>query len=389
MKQKIYFDHNSTTPVLPEVVKAMEPFWAELYANPSSIHEAGTRVAREIRKAREEVALFLGAQDETEIIFTSGGTESNNTAFRSALWTEKGKRRIVTTSVEHSSVLKLAKALEEEGAGVFYVPVNQKGELDLEKWRAAVASETLLASVMMANNETGILFPIEEIGRELREKEILFHVDGVQAAGKIPISLKDSCLDFFSLSGHKLGAPKGIGVLYVRKGIPFRSYCFGGAQERGRRAGTENVPGMIGLGVACKLHREKFIPMNQHLRQLRNHFEQEVLRRVPKVEINGDPQNRLPNTSHLAFEGIDSETLLILLDQEGIYASSGSACLSGAHEPSHVLKAMGFSKERARSSIRFSFGIQNTIEEVEAAAAILGHLVSRLRQIELEDQHPH
>ena len=385
----VYFDHNATSPVHAEVLKAMEPFWEVLYGNPSSIHRAGGEVARELRRARQRVASFLGVQDESEIIFTSGGTESNNTVFRSALWTGKGKPRIVTTSVEHSSVLKLARALQEEGVEITVVPVSEQGDLDRGKLRAAISNEVALVSVMMANNETGVIFPVEEIAREVREKGALFHVDAVQAVGKIPFSLGKLPVDFLSLSAHKFGGPKGIGALYVRKGTPFRPFVFGGGQERGRRAGTENVPGIVGLGAACDRLQKNLSQEIQKVKELRDNFEREVLGSISSVQINGNRQNRLPNTSNLAFEGVDTEALLILLDEEQVCASSGSACLSGAPEPSHVLRAMGFSNERTRSSVRFSFGAQNTQGEIRQVAKLLERFVSRLREIDLKEQHPH
>ena len=389
MKHNIYLDHNATTPVLPEVVAAMQPYGSDLYGNPSSIHESGTKVARAIREARREATALLGAQEESEIVFTSGGTESNNAALRSAIWTQKGKHRIVTTVVEHSSIIKLAKALEEENREVIYCPVTKEGHLDREKFREALTENTAVVSVMMANNETGVIFPIEEIAREVKSKGILFHVDGVQAAGKMLLALKDWPIDFFSLSGHKLGGPKGIGVLYLRKGVAFRPLIFGGSQERGRRAGTENVPGIIGLGAACKRRLRTLAEDGVKVRGLRDYFEEAVLNRISGVEINGDRESRIPNTSNLAFEGADSEALLILLDQEGICASSGSACLSGSFEPSRVLKAMGWSAQRAKSSIRFSFGTSNTRVEIDRVVGLLERFVRHLRQTDFQEQHPH
>jgi len=367
----------------------MEPFWADQYGNPSSLHQAGRQVARELKQARRDIASFLGASDESEIIFTSGGTESNNAAFRSTLWAARPKRKLVTTAVEHSSILKLAKALQEEGALVDYVNVSQEGDLDLGRLKLALGPDAALVSVMMANNETGVLFPVAEIAKWVRDANILFHVDAVQAVGKIPVLLKDQPIDFLSLSAHKLGGPKGVGVLYVRKGVPFRPFCFGGGQERGRRAGTENVAGIIGLAAACQRIQKQGEEENRKIRRLRDQFEEKVLKKIPNVAINGRQENRLPNTSNLAFKGVDSEVLLILLDEAGICASSGSACVSGAPEPSHVLKAMGFSSERARSSVRFSLGPENTPVEIEETVKAISLLVARLREIDLKDQHPH
>lgn len=382
MKDRIYFDHNATTSVWPEVVEAMSPFWRDLAGNPSSTHQAGVRAAEAIRRARREVGNLLGVQVESEIVFTSGGAESNNTAFRSALATGKGKRRIVTTTVEHSSVLKLARALQEEGVEGVYIPVDQAGALDLAKLKEAVTADTALVSVMMANNETGVIFPIETVGEWLRSKGVLFHVDAVQAVGKIPICLKSLAVDFLSLSGHKFGAPKGVGALFVRKGIPFRPFVLGGSQEEGRRAGTENVPGIVGLGCAADHVRLRLTEDNQKVREIRDYFENKVLQAIPFVEVNGDRSNRLPHTSNLAFQGVDAEALLILLDEAGVLVSLGSACLSGASEPSFVLTAMGFSRERAKSSIRFSLGVENTREEADQVVELLRGFVERLRSIQ-------
>lgn len=385
----IYFDHNATSPVYPEVLKAMEPFWVDHYGNPSSIHQAGVGAARALKQARQNTASFLGILDESEIIFTSGGTESNNAAFRSALWTQKGRRRIVTTTVEHSSILKLSRALQENGIEVTPIPVSKQGELDRDQLERALGDDVALVSVMMANNETGVIFPVEDIGRRVREKRILFHVDAVQAAGKMPFSVGKLDVDFLSISAHKFGGPKGVGVLYVRKGVPYRSFVFGGGQERGRRAGTENVPGIVGLGATSERLKKNLLADIQKMNKLRDLFEKEVLSSISACEINGQPGNRIPNTSNLAFQGVDTEALLILLDQEGVCASSGSACVSGAPEPSHVLRAMGHSNERARSSVRFSFSPRNTHEEVSQAVNLLKQLVSRLREIDLKEQHPH
>lgn len=389
MSPVIYFDHNATTPVHPDVLEAMRPYGQELYGNPSSIHQGGARVARELRRARREVASLLGAEEESEIVFTSGGTESNNAVLRSAFSRGKGRRRIVTTAVEHSSILKTARALEEEGAEIIYLPVSRQGDLDREKFKESLTNDTVLVSVMMANNETGLIFPIEEIGREVHEKGILFHVDAVQAVGKIPFSLKSLPIDFLSLSAHKFGGPKGMGALYIRKEAPFRPLLFGGSQERGRRAGTENVPGIVGLGAASRRLQGVLLEENQKVHELRDYFEGSVLARIPDVRVNGSRTNRLPHTSNLVFEGVDAEALLILLDQEGVYASSGSACLSGTPEPSHVLKAMGFSDARAKSSVRFSFGPENTFEEADEVVRLLERFITHLREIELEEQHPH
>jgi cysteine desulfurase len=390
MERKIYLDHNATTPLLPEAWEAMQPYWRVDFGNPSSLHGMGERAARAVREAREEVARLLGARDGSEVIFTSGATESNNAVFRSVSVAEGARGRVATTAVEHSSVLRIAKALQEEGrAEIVLSPVDGLGNLDPEELAGAAIEGTALVSVMMANNETGVIFPVEEIGRRIKSKGILFHVDAVQAAGKLPFSVKDSPIDFLSVSAHKLGGPKGVGALYVKHGTPFHPFLFGGSQEKGRRAGTENVPGIVGFGAAARYRRGRLVEAGNEMRKLRDYFEGEVLRTLPQVKINGDPSNRLPNTTNLAFQGVDSEALLILLDEEGVCASSGSACLSGAPEPSHVLKAMGCSDEQARGSVRFSFGEGNTYAEAGEVVRILARLVSRLRETEFEEQHPH
>ena len=386
MSQGIYCDHNATTPVRPEALRAMEPFWRQVAANPSSVHQEGQKAARKIREAREYVAALLGAHQDSEIIFTSGATEANHAVFQSVVAGRGGRKRILTTSVEHSSVLKPLRALREKEFDVIEMPVNEKGELDLSLLDSLMTSDTILISVMMANNETGVLFPIEEIGRRARSKGTLFHVDAVQTVGKIPLQLKNLPVDFASFSSHKFGGPKGTGVLYVREGVSFRPLLTGGTQERDRRAGTENVPGIIGTGAACEEIQKSIRDEIKKLRMLRDHFEQSVLRKIGSVKINGNVNHRLPNTSNLAFEGVEAETLLILLDEAGICVSQGSACLSGAHEPSHVLKAMGFSGARAKSSLRFSFGIENTVEEVDRAVDRLALFVNRLREFNLETE---
>ena len=389
MGSEIYFDNNATTRLAPEAYEAMGPYLTEHYGNPSSIHSFGSQVARKIQEAREQVAALLGATDPVEIIFTSCGTEGDNAAIRAILEARPERRHIVATQVEHPAVLGPCQHLEKRGYRMTWLHVDQEGRIDLDELRDSLSDDTALVSVMYANNETGVIFPVEEIGKYLREKKILFHVDAVQTVGKIPFSLKSCAVDYLSLSAHKFGGPKGIGALYVRKGAPYRSLIFGGGQERGRRAGTENLSGIVGLGEAAKYLQRIMVQEIEKVRELRDRFESEVFRNIAQVEVNGDRTNRLSNTSNLSFEGVDSEALLILLDEAGVCASSGSACLSGAPEPSRVLKAMGFSDERARSSIRFSFGHGNTSQEINRAVKLLKNFVVRLRQIELEDQHPH
>lgn len=385
----MYFDYNATTPLLPEVLEAMQPFWTDAFGNPSSIHQAGQRVARALKEARKQVALLLGVQDAREIIFTSGGTESNNTAIRSILAQAGTKREIVTSRVEHSSILKLFKQLEKEGYQLRFVGVDAQGCLDLEELKRTLNDQTALVSLMMSNNETGVLIPVEAAGQIVKAQGIPFHVDAVQSVGKQPIDLKQSTIDYLSVSAHKLYGPKGVGALYARQGKPYQSLIFGGSQERGRRAGTENVPGIVGMGAASRYVREHLTDEIAHARQLRDYFEKIVLAAIPDIFINGHQAERLPNTSDLGFESVDGEALLFALDQKDIWVSSGSACLSGAREPSHVLKAMGLSDERANASLRFSFGHGTQVLELDAAVKILDQTVRELRRTDLAAQHVH
>lgn len=376
----LYFDYNATTPVAPEVRQAMEPFWSTIYGNPSSLHGMGKEAAKALKHARKQIAHFFQAAYEQEIIFTSGGTESNNEAIRAA-FRLTGKKKLVTTAVEHSSIRKFAHQLAEEGYEIQEIPVDSDGRLDLEALRDALTPDTAIVSVMMANNETGILFPIEEIGKIVKTCGILFHVDAVQAAGKFPICLKNLPIDFLSVSAHKFYGPKGIGILYVRKDVSFYPLIMGGGQERGRRAGTENLPGAVGMGAACDLVTGDFQHEMARLAELRDQFEIRLVKEIPGVEVTGFGLPRIPNTTHARFSALDAETLLMALDQKGICASSGSACLSGAAEPSHVLKAMGFSDEESKSGLRFSFGRYSTQEEMNQLLKILSQEVERIRQI--------
>lgn len=373
-----YFDYNATTPLAPEVLKEIEPYLTRHFGNPSSFYQLGRVTHRALRDARRRVASLLGTPDETEIVFTSGGTESNNAAIRSALFLSGPKRQVITSAVEHSSVRNLARQLQKEGYQITEIGVDGQGCLNLEELKEAVSDQTAVVSLMMANNETGVVFPIEEVGKITKEKGIFFHVDAVQAAGKIPLHLKDSAIDFLSLSAHKFYGPKGIGALYVRKGTPFSPLIFGGSQERGRRAGTENVPGIVGLGVASELAEKKLPEETVRLRRWQAEFESAIRSRLSGVTVSGELAERLPNTSHLRFEGIEAETLLIALDQKGIYASSGSACMSGSRQPSHVLKAMGCTDDEASSAVRFSFGRHTTDQEIQFLVDELSRLVTRL-----------
>ena len=337
-----YLDNNATTQVAPEVLEAMLPYFHGFYGNPSSMHSFGGQVGRHLKLAREQVANLIGAHPE-EIIFTSCGTESDNTAIRSALATNPGKKHIVTTRVEHPAIYALAAHLAREGYRVTELPVDGDGRLNLEHYARSLTPDTAVVSVMWANNETGVLFPVEEMAVMARHKGILFHTDAVQAVGKIPIDLRQSAIDMLSLSGHKLHAAKGVGAIYLRKGTRFSPFLIGGHQEKGRRGGTENVPGIIGLGRACDLAARNLEKENTFVKSLRDRLENALLERVPNSRVNGDRENRLPNTSNISFEFVEGEAILLRLNEFGICASSGSACTSGSLQPSHVLAGHGCS----------------------------------------------
>ncbi len=374
----IYLDNNATTQVAPEVLEAMLPYLRDQYGNPSSAYTFGGSVAKNIRDAREQVAALLGASPE-EIIFTSCGTESDNTAVMSALQTHKDKMHIVTSRVEHPAVKVLCGQLAKEGYRVTELPVDREGHLDMDRYRESLTPDTALVSLMWANNETGVIFPVEEAAQMARDRDILFHTDAVQAVGKIPFDLRNSAIDMLSLSGHKLHAPKGIGVLYVRKGTKFAPFSIGGHQERGRRGGTENTASIIGLGKACELAAAHMEEENTRVRALRDRLEKELLSRVPQSRVNGDTGERLPNTSNISFEFIEGEAILLLMDEFGICASSGSACTSGSLQPSHVLRAMGVPFTMAHGSIRFSLSIYNTEEEVDFVVEKIPGIIEKLR----------
>ena len=376
----IYMDNNATTRVAPEVVQEMQPYFSDLYGNPSSMHAFGGNVGAKLKAAREHVATLLGALPE-EILFTSCGTESDSTAIHAAIQSNPDKKHIITTRVEHPAVKNLAEHLAKKGYRVTFVPVDRQGRLDLDYLYKNLSDDTAIVSVMWANNETGTIFPVEEIARKARERGIVFHTDAVQAVGKIPVNMADSAIDMLSISGHKLHAPKGIGVLYVRKGTKFAPFLMGGHQERGRRAGTENSASIIAMGRAAQLVMECMQDENTRVRALRDKLETELLKRVPNSMINGDPQNRLPNTTSIAFEFIEGEGILLLMDQYGICASSGSACTSGSLEPSHVLRAMGVPFTAAHGSIRYSLSIYNTEEEIDFVIDKMPAIIERLRQM--------
>jgi len=378
--ETVYVDNNATTRVAPEVVEAMTPYFSDFYGNPSSMHAFGGSVGAKLKDAREQLANLLGALPE-EIVFTSCGTESDSTAIQAALHSNPEKRHIVTTRVEHPAVKNLVEYLGKTGYRTTFVPVDRQGRLDLDFLYDHLSDDTAIVSVMWANNETGTIFPVEEIARKVRQRGIVFHTDAVQAVGKIPIDMADSAIDMLSLSGHKLHAPKGIGALYVRKGTKFAPFLMGGHQEGGRRAGTENTASIVGLGRAAQLAAEWMDEENTRVRALRDKLESELLKSVTASMINGDPENRLPNTTSIAFEYIEGEAILLLMDQHGICASSGSACTSGSLEPSHVLRAMGVPFTAAHGSIRFSLSIYNTEEEIDFIIDKMPPIVERLRRM--------
>ena len=382
----IYLDNNATTRVAPEVLAAMQPYLSELFGNPSSAHTLGRTMKQAIEQAREHVAKLVGAADTSEIVFTSCGSESDNWAIRSVLASQPSKRHIVTTLVEHEAVRNVCRLLESEGYEVTWLGVDEQGELNLDDVRAAVRPDTALVSIMLANNETGVLFPINEIGRVVRERsEALFHVDGVQAVGKIPIDLTN--VDLFALSGHKLHAPQGVGALYVRKGVSLPSFIIGGAQEQGRRAGTSAVPNIVGLGAACKLAYDD--DDHSRIQNLRDRLESEILKQIPNARRNGNPANRLPNTSNISFEYVEGQNILLHLDQLGICVSTGSACHSTTHESSPTLHAMNVPYTAAQGSIRFSLGRYNTDDDVETTLNVLPGIIEKLAAMSPYDEELH
>jgi cysteine desulfurase len=376
----VYLDNNATTPVAPEVLEAMLPYFRDFYGNPSSMHSFGGQVGAKIREAREQVAGLLGARPD-EIIFTSCGTESDNAAVRSALVSQPNKRHIVTSRVEHPAIKSLCADLASRGYRTTELGVDSEGRLDMEEFKRSLTPDTAIATLMWANNETGAVFPVEEAARITRERGVLFHTDAVQAVGKIPIDLSAGAIDMLSLSGHKLHAPKGIGVLYARKGIKFSPYLIGGHQEKGRRGGTENTPSIIGLGKACELAARNMDEENTRVKRMRDKLETELLLRIPNSRVNGDRVNRLPNTTNISFEFVEGEAILLLLDEFGICASSGSACTSGSLQPSHVLRAMGVPFTMAHGSIRFSLSIYNTDEEISFVIDKLPPIIETLRSL--------
>jgi cysteine desulfurase len=380
MNRVIYMDNNATTQVAPEVVEVMMPYLTQLYGNPSSMHTFGGQVAREICKARGKVAALLGCEAD-EIIFTSCGTESDNTAIMGILANVPYKRTVITTRVEHPAVLGPCRSLDQHGYRIIELSVDKHGNLDMAEFESALSDDTALVTVMYANNETGVIFPVETMAALCKAKEIPFHTDAVQAVGKIPLNMKTSNVDLLSVSGHKLHAPKGVGVLYVRRGTRLSPYMLGGHQEANRRGGTENVAGIIALGKACELAQRFMEQENTIVKELRDRLQEKILATCPDCMINGDIQNRLPNTLNISFEFIEGESILMMMDRFGVCASSGSACTSGSLEPSHVLRAMGVPFTAAHGSIRFSLSRYNTQDEVDLVADKLPAIISRLRQL--------
>jgi cysteine desulfurase len=376
----IYLDNNATTRLAPEVLEAMMPYLTEHYGNPSSMHTFGGRLHREVEKAREKVAALVHA-DPDEIVFTSCGTESDNAAVMSAVESQPRKRHIVTTRVEHPAVLNFCQHLGRKGYQVTFLSVNRQGQLDMDAFLKVLDENTAVVSVMYANNETGVIFPVETLCGILKERGILFHTDAVQAAGKIPIDVRKVPVDMLTISGHKLHAPKGIGVLYVRKGTRFHPYIIGGHQERGRRAGTENVASIIGLGKACELAAQHLDEEMTFLSGLRDKLEQTLLKTCPDARVNGETANRLPNTTNLSFEYVEGEAILLRLNEYGICASSGSACSSGSLEPSHVLRAMGVPYTAVHGSIRFSLSRYNTGQDIDAVLGVMPGIIRELREL--------
>jgi cysteine desulfurase len=377
----IYVDNNATTMVAPEVLDVMLPYFSTYYGNPSSMHSFGGEVAAKISAARENVARLIGAQPD-EIIFTSCGTESDGTAIRAAIESQPDKKHIVTSRVEHPAVKNLYESLSKKGYRTTFVPVDNRGRLDIDYLYDSLSDDTAIVSIMWGNNETGVIFPIEEISQQVKSRGIVFHTDAVQVVGKIPIDVSKTAVDMLSLSGHKFHSPKGIGTLYVRKGTRFSPFMIGGHQEKGRRGGTENTASIIGMGKAAEL-------AVQHLRadgykpisRLRDKLEHNLLDTIPNAMVNGDPKNRLPNTSSISFEYVEGEAILLMMNEYGICASSGSACTSGSLEPSHVLRAMGVPFTAAHGSIRFSLSRYNTEDEIDKILQVLPPIIGRLREL--------
>jgi len=391
-KRKIYyFDNNATTRVAPEVIEAMLPFLSDHWGNASSAYSFGKEVSKYVKDARSQVAALVNAEPK-EIVFTSCGTESNNSAIHSALTLQPGKRHVVTTAVEHSANINYGEFLQKQGYDVTFLPVDADGTLDLHLLDQAIRPDTAIVSIMWANNETGVIFPIEEVAAICRSKGVLCHTDAVQTPGKIKIDVKALDVDFLSLSAHKLHAPKGIGILYIRHRTKYQPYIIGGHQEHGRRGGTENVANIVAFGRAAELAMSKLDEENTRIRGLRDRLENTILKTIPNTVRNGAKEPRLPNTANIAFDGVEAEAILMMLDQAGICASSGSACTTGSLDPSHVLTAMGVPPMRARGCVRFSLGIYNSAEDVDYLLQVLPPMIAKLRAsspAESTRQHGH
>jgi cysteine desulfurase len=386
--RRVYLDNNATTPVLPEVFAAMQTYFGEHFGNASSIHHHGQETRAAVERARESVAALVGCRT-SEIVFTSGGTEADNLAVFGLAKPGLAKpgltkpgHHVITSTIEHHAVLNSCKHLEASGCEVTYIPVDGRGQIGPDDVRRALRPNTRLITIMMANNETGVLQPVEEIGKVAAEADVFFHTDAVQAAGKVAIDVKRIGCDLLSISGHKMNAPQGVGALYVRKGTILRPMLYGGSHERSRRAGTENVPGIVALGKAAELAREAFARGDlERMAALRDRLEQTILGEVEATGVNGEGAPRVPNTTSIYFDYIEGEALVIAMDLKGLAVSTGAACSSGAIEPSHVLTAMGLSPERARGSLRFSLGKQNTPDDVKFALDLIPQTVARLREL--------
>ena len=379
--KRIYLDHNATTPVHPEVLEAMLPYFNDKFGNPSSIHGFGREAKVALEEAREKVAKILGVSS-SEVFFTAGGTESDNLAVKGTAFANRNKgRHIVTSKIEHHAILESCKFLEKEGFTVTYLPVDSKGVVDPEDLRKAIQEDTILVSIMYVNNEMGSIQPLEVISPIVKDKGVYLHTDAVQAAGKIPIDLRKLNADMLSLSGHKINGPKGVGAVYIRKGVRITPWSHGGHHERSRRAGTENIPGIVGFAKAAELAFGDLDDQNRHLKNLTETFYRKLVETVPDVILNGDLNSRAVNTLNLSFKGVEGESIILSLDLKGVAVASGSACTSGTLEPSHVLSAMGIAPEIAQGAIRFSFGRDNTMEDVEYVTGIIPEIVNRLRSM--------
>lgn len=379
--QLAYLDNNATTQVAPEVLQEMLPYLSEFYGNPSSIHQFGEQVGKAIERARVQVQKLIGASHSSEVIFTSCATEATSTAINSAIEAFPNRKEIITSVIEHPATLELCQMLERKGYTVHWIGVDKRGRLDMEAYKQALSPNVAIASFMWANNETGSLFPIRGMAELAKQHGILFHTDAVQVAGKLPIQVADSGIDLLSISGHKFHAPKGVGALYLRRGAKFRPLLRGGHQERGRRAGTENCSGIVGLGKAAELATIAMEQDSARIKMMRDRLEMGLLARIPNCFVTGDPKHRVPNTSNIAFEFVEGESILLMLDQHGIAASSGSACTSGSLEPSHVMRAMDIPYTAAHGAIRFSLSRFTTEEMVDQVLAVLPGIVEKLRML--------